>query len=178
MDFTHLIESETAKLRELHQAIHRALPHRERDERSRREWAAACRTFHAYVSPLDRYLQPAYNEYSYAGRELREFAIRFLELDPWFFRSGYIKETLLTRLKRTELSALEKDRLRLVLLDAVNRRGVREFRYYCRLAALIAEPQLIGQLESAQCAQNPARSSRAQMMLGHIRQHQLRPMSD
>jgi hypothetical protein len=123
MDFTHLIESEGAKLEELHAAINRTVVHRDRDQRSRREWEAACAAFHNYVLPLDRYLEPACDEDRYTDRELLEFAIRFLELDPWFFRSGYLKQILITRLKRSDLDVSAKERLRRVLIDAVNRRG-------------------------------------------------------
>lgn len=71
-----------------------------------------------------------------------ERAVRFLEADPWFFRSGYVKADLLRFIKRTDLSPAYRRRLRRVLLAAVSHRDRREFRYYCRLARTLDDPEL------------------------------------
>jgi hypothetical protein len=171
MDFTRLIESESAKLKELHAAITRTVVHRDRDERSRHEWQDACTAFHAHVSPLAKLLEPACGQQRYTDPELLEFAIRFLELDPWFFRSGYLKQILITRLKRSDLDDATRQRLRVVLMDAVKRRGTREFKYYCRLAAVLADEAFVGELAAACTGADPARIHRAKMMLEQVRRH-------
>src|SRR5438045_538714 len=63
-----------------------------------------------------------------------ETAVAFLEQDPWFFGSGYVKADLLRYLKRFDLPPPYDDRLRRVILAAVDRPLRREFRHYCRLA--------------------------------------------
>jgi hypothetical protein len=63
-----------------------------------------------------------------------ESGIRFLEADPYFDRSGYMKADLLRLIKRLPLEPEQAHRLRAVVIDAVERRGGREFRAYCRLA--------------------------------------------
>lgn len=63
-----------------------------------------------------------------------ETAIAFLEADPWFFRSGYEKETLIRHLKRTPMRLALSERLGDVVLAAIDGRDRREFRHYCRLA--------------------------------------------
>lgn|SRR5215831_8198277 len=63
-----------------------------------------------------------------------ESAIDFLEADPWFFRSGYIKARLTRLINRLSLTAEQVDRLRSVVLNIVDRRDGQEFRAYCRLA--------------------------------------------
>ena len=101
-----------------------------------------------------------------------EFVVCFLEVDPWFFRSGYLKGIFLTRLKRSDLNDAIKERLRIVLVDAVDRRGTREFKYYRRLAAAIAGEGLVSALEKASENTDGAVANRARLMLNTIRQKQ------
>jgi hypothetical protein len=49
-----------------------------------------------------------------------EDAIRYLEADPWAFRSGYAKATLFRRLRHVDLDGGQADRLRWVLLHHVD----------------------------------------------------------
>jgi hypothetical protein len=65
--------------------------------------------------------------------------VAFLEVDPIFFRSGYIKADILRRLKRSPLSADQKARLRVMILGRVEGSDTREFRHYCQLARTIAD---------------------------------------
>jgi hypothetical protein len=74
--------------------------------------------------------------------EWRQAAILFLEADPWFFRSGYLKVRLLRALKRSTLSARERERLRQVIVAVVDSRHRQEFRAYGQLAARIATDDL------------------------------------
>ena len=98
---------------------------------------------------------------------MREFAIGFIELDPWFFNSGYIKARFLQRLKRCSLTAIQSSQLNAVLLDAARNRGGREYRRYCRLAAIIANQELVKELEELSLAEGAA-GSRARLMLKAI----------
>lgn len=67
-----------------------------------------------------------------------ESAVCFLEADPWFFRSGYVKADLLHCIKRMDLSEDYRSRLQQVVLHAVLGRDRRELRSYRSLAAKIA----------------------------------------
>lgn len=172
VDFTELIAEEGAKLRGLHAQVHRTFLHRDSDAKSRLEWERACDAFHSYISRLNPYIERACKKVRYADKNLLEFVVCFLEVDPWFFRSGYLKQIFLTRLKRSDLNEATKGRLRSVLLDAVNRRGTREFKYYCRLAAVIGDEGLVAALEKASDDSDCAVANRAKLMLGTIRQRQ------
>lgn len=171
MEIHKLIRDEAAKLQKLHAAIHETFVHRDRDARSRQVWSDACKAFHTYVSAIDGYLDRACNERRYVDREVVEFSICFLEINPWFFRSGYFKQELLTRLKRSELDKSAKERLRAVMIDAVSRRGTREFKYYCRLAVRLTTSGLVKQLQLASVGIDRSRASRARMMLNYIARH-------
>jgi hypothetical protein len=169
-DFAQLIRDETATVRALHARLHETSRLRGGGAGAYADWEDACQQFHTYASTLDPFLERACREKRYTDKDLIEFVICFLEVDPHFFRSGYLKQELLTRIKRSELRKPDWRRLRGVLMDAVNRRGTREFKYYCRLAAVIADATLLGQLDAATTGAPSARSNRARMMLAHIQQ--------
>lgn len=60
----------------------------------------------------------------------------FLEADAIFFRSGYMKQKLLTELKRRLLDKHEARRLQTIILSLVQKSDYRrEFLSYCRAAA-------------------------------------------
>jgi hypothetical protein len=170
IDFTQLIRDESAALRALDERVRSTCRTRDSGRHARDEWSQACHGFHTYISRLDPYLQRAFQDRRYSDTELIEFVVCFLEPDPHFFRSGYLKQDLLTRIKRSELTESVKRRLRGVLIDAVNRRGTREFKYYCRLAAAIADEGLRAQLDTIASGDPSARTSRARLMLARTRQ--------
>jgi len=74
--------------------------------------------------------------------------VAFLEADPMFFRSGYVAESILRKLRRHALSEPMKARLRSVVLDAVRRRHRRQFRRFSSLARDLDTPDLRRQLEA------------------------------
>ncbi len=121
-------------------------------------------------SPLYDYMMRFENP---ADIEATTFAMRFLALDPWFDQSGYIKEYFLHKLKKRQLTQKHIDYLNDILLDAVEHRGQREFRRYCRLARKIATSTLTHHLEvMVNYAEPSARRSRAKLMLQTIRTKQ------
>lgn len=130
-DFRELIKSEAEIIARLHRRVYETCLNRKKDKQS---WEKACLAFHSYTSELNYFLNRVYSEKEYADAELLEFVIVFLELNPMFFRSGYIKEEILRKIKRLRLTKKQADRLRNVLYDAVECRGTREFKAYCRLA--------------------------------------------
>jgi hypothetical protein len=72
-----------------------------------------------------------------------EYAIRFLEADPWCFGSGYVKSRLIRALLQLALDAETCRRLRGALLTAVDDdHNRREYREYVRLARRIADAEL------------------------------------
>jgi len=71
-----------------------------------------------------------------------ESAIRFLEADPWFFRSGYVKADLIRYVCRCSLMPDQAGRLREVVLNAIERRDRREFRQFANLAKAVQSDEL------------------------------------
>ena len=99
-----------------------------------------------------------------------EMAIEFLEADPWFFRSGYIKAKLARFLKHVTLSNQQVRRLEKVLLKIVDERNTQEFRNYSRLARMIATPALIEALKERLADERLLCRLRATWMLSTIEQ--------
>lgn len=98
-------------------------------------WLAAVSRFRASIDAA--YPHEFWDDYDRLRRNDwsgLESAIRFLEADPFFFRSGYVKARLLRLVKRAPLDKAQTKRLRAVCLAAVDGRDRREFRFYCRLA--------------------------------------------
>jgi hypothetical protein len=69
-----------------------------------------------------------------------EMALRFLEANPWFFRSGYYKVDILKLLRKQPLSDEQCARMRKVILEPVRDRPVRETRAYARFAPKVSTP--------------------------------------
>jgi hypothetical protein len=169
MSFEDLIVSESQRLQSLHEAINETVVFRDRSPSANEAWRRACQDFHSYESRLDPYLERVYGDTDFKDQETIEFVISFLELDPRFFRSGYIKEEMLQKIGRAELAPKQLTRLRAVLIDAVERRGGREFRRYCRLATHICDDAVRSELRHLSSAGDSA-GSRAKLMLRYVEQ--------
>ena len=139
------------------------------------EWSKACIEFRHYQSLVEDQLDLIQKGHLVETEWLRHFAITYLEMDPMYFRSGYIKGMLLQKLKAVKFDNSETARLTAVLIDAIRNRGQREFRRYCRLAAVMQRPEVLE--EAVRLSESPDGrvASRAKMMLRYIddarRQH-------
>jgi hypothetical protein len=63
-----------------------------------------------------------------------EDALVFLEVDPWCFRSGYVKQTIARLIRHVQLTEPQRDRLLAALLNGVTVGPRWEFREYCKTA--------------------------------------------
>jgi len=80
---------------------------------------------------------------------ITELAITYLEANPYFFRSGYIKEEIAHILKRAPLSQDQKERLYKVLLSSASDKDQRKWKAYCNLATVIANSDFCTQLNTS-----------------------------
>jgi hypothetical protein len=96
-------------------------------------------------------------------------AMEYLEQDPWEFRSGYAKATLLRRLKHIEFAEPERIRLNRVLVRYVDV-GLRwDFKEACTLARNLDNDSLRGSLRSRLHAPDISVAVRALAMLLRLR---------
>jgi hypothetical protein len=112
-----MIESAT-EINRLQQRIHESFKRRDESEELRRQWSEACARFHATYGELCLPAGPEQNFYErlLAGDEdTVEIALCFLEVRPYFFRSGYIWKDMLRKIKRAPLKGEQADRLAVLL---------------------------------------------------------------
>ena len=162
-----LIEQESIIMADLHLRVHETYIDRGRNLKA---WKKACSEFCSYSSKINPFIIQIFKESEYNSEELKEFTIAFLELDPMFFRSGYIKEEILRKLKRSKLNSKQIERLLYVLECAVENKGTREFRRYCRFAQSISNQKFLNYLNNVYKYGEGKRRSRAELMLSYIRQ--------
>jgi hypothetical protein len=113
------------------------------------EHHAACAEFHgkfdqlAFPGGLSRQLARLAD----GNTDAVDDTIAFLTADPRFFRSGYIKEKMLRRLKHVSLSSPQRRELRRLVVRSVDRGGRREFHAYARLAGALDSAEVTQEME-------------------------------
>ena len=112
MSFKSQIQQNARVIGQLHQRIQETFAHRDDDDHSRALWQDACFEFH-----------DKYNELVFPGgtTEIRErlragdmraidYALDFIEVRPYFFRSGYLYKDFLRVLRNCPLSHSQRKR--------------------------------------------------------------------
>lgn len=93
-------------LRQLHAQVHECHAERDLGPAHRARWEAACAAFHARYDLLafpGGYAE-AYARIAAGDRRAIEAALCFVEVRPWFYRSGYIYRDLIRKLRRATLT--------------------------------------------------------------------------
>lgn len=106
MSFKSQIQQNARVIAQLHQRIHETFAHRDDNDQSRTLWEDACSEFHN-----------KFNQLAFPGgtSEIRErlragdkvaidYALDFIEVRPYFFRSGYMYKDFLRVLRNCPLS--------------------------------------------------------------------------
>lgn len=106
-----------AEIVRLHARIHATVALRDTSRAARAEWQQACADFHRRYDALafPGGYGAALEKFRAADPSVLEPALCFLELRPYFFRSGYMRTVLLRRVKRAQLSPDQRQRLDAVL---------------------------------------------------------------
>ena len=139
----NVFEANAAELEKLRKKVDEMFRQRSQSPKHEAAWREAARAFHA-----------GYDKLAFPGGLSREFellkvgdataieeAVRFLEADPWYFRSGYHKADILKMLGKHPLSEDQCARMRELILKRVRGRPVREVRAYARFAPKVNTPQ-------------------------------------
>ncbi|MES2448955.1 MAG: hypothetical protein V4610_00170 [Pseudomonadota bacterium] len=156
--------------REAHEDLHAAfawvVDPNDRDDPRTKCWLAAVERFRI---SLDRVLPTALREVDDGRRAISELhveeIVEFLETDPLFFRSGYIKERLLREIKKRLLDRSQTRRLQDIVLHIARTRDCREYRHYCHAAAAVDDVRLRSELAQLRSSDDLAVRRRALWMV-------------
>ena len=176
-DFTNFA-AKVAELNRLHKLVHESSGLRlrtgkaediERWEKAVKDW----KEFSGFGYPETKFYffenQTFLAALSAGDAEAKESAIKFLEFDPYYYRSGYIKSKLLVRLKNIKLSASEVKRLQKVICNAiVSPQPKCEFKYYARLLKNVGTPEFRKQLQHLSVPKFPYLHERKERCLQEV----------
>ena len=144
-----IIEAER-RAKELHSRVKETFTERSREPAAESNWRDACAVWHSSEFATDILWSDGFMaRLRDSQREAVSDAILFLEVDPWYFRSGYLKARLIRGLKRAKLTERDKLRLRNVIWNVARGRNRPEFRKYCALAVRIRTREFEDALLSA-----------------------------
>jgi hypothetical protein len=112
-----VIERAAVEINRLHATVHATSALRSTSSKALAEWKDACAQFHQRFDSLafPGGYGTALTRIEAGDAAAIEAAICFLELRPYFFRSGYMFKTILRRMKRIPLRAEQKVRMESVL---------------------------------------------------------------
>ena len=108
---------------------------RNRDKDSFDRWIEAYKAWCQFEHPIVILWDRAYLAQALEGdRGVIEDCLLYLEVDPWHFRSGYLKEELIRVLKKCPLLERDITRVHRLILNICRGQDRREFRRFCALA--------------------------------------------
>lgn len=107
------ITKQAQYIQRLHQQVHKTFANRDNSQADWQAWERACEIFHQnYHTALgfdggeNGLLEQLRRHDAYAI----EYAVCFIEVRPYFFRSGYLYQTLLKKLNHVPLSESQRQR--------------------------------------------------------------------
>ncbi|MGJ8677021.1 MAG: hypothetical protein ACSHX0_05860 [Akkermansiaceae bacterium] len=156
----------------LHRRMHVMSAIRNQSPKEHKEWEEAADAWHTHEHPVDRlwceeFMADLRESVPYAVEE----AIVYLEADPWYHRSGYLKERLIRGLKTAVLKNSDRVRLWNVCWNVAAGKNRREFRNYCSLAAVVGDADLIELLKGVSEERNIAAKGKFGFMLNYLQHH-------
>ena len=155
-----------------HKQIHATASRRNESALAWKVWQDTASAWHAQHYPTDKLWEDEFlAELRASKRPAIEDTILYLEVNPWYFRSGYLKERLIRGLKSADLTPRDRRRLWNVVWNAAAGKNRREFRNFCSLATVIGDTDLIRQLEEISPDQDAAAKGKFGYMLAYLRRH-------
>ena len=155
---------------QLHAAFSEVVDRNDETDPRTRRW---CNAIEAFRAACARVYPDALQKVELGAKHASELdtddMLDFLEADPFFFRSGYMKQKLLRELKRRTLDQHEGARLQAIIISVVQKPDHRrEFLSYCRAAANVDDERFRAELDLLEHSGNPNVERRANWVLGGL----------
>jgi hypothetical protein len=116
MTFRSSIRKNEIIINRLHKTMHSANEQKNKSIAHLEAWKATCREFHENYSRLIYLFQ--FSDYRVELRggntEAIEYAISFIEVRPYFFRSGYLYKDLIRVLRSCPLNKSHRERYQII----------------------------------------------------------------
>lgn len=166
----NIFEHNAAELERLREQVNDAFERRNQGPSKMAVWKEAALAFHAAYDKLafPGGLSKEFQLLQIGDPDAIEMAVRYLEANPWYFRSGYYKVDLLKLLGKHPLSDQQRSRLRTVILERVRGRPVREMRAYGRLAPKVATIEFEAELKAIAENSNRHAARHAKLILEYL----------
>lgn len=112
----HMLDN-AEEVRRLNARIDETFRSRDKTREGFEQWERACKEFHERYDALafPGGYSTAVERIAQGDAEAIEAALCFVELRPYFFRSGYMFKTLMRKVKRAQLDAKQAKRLEKVV---------------------------------------------------------------
>lgn len=154
-----------------HERIHATFSRRTESDRAWKDWEEVASAWHAQRYPTTKMWENGFlTDLRASNRQAIEEAILYLEVDPWYFRSGYLKERLIRGLKAANLTERDRRRLWNVIWNVAGGRNRREFRNFCSLAAVVGDSDMVRLLGEVSPERNNAAKGKFAYLLNYLRQ--------
>jgi hypothetical protein len=150
--------------------IDEALVNRGENQDAFQVWRDACDEFHDTVLSTDYlWLDETQQLIRNGERSTIEDVLLFLEVDPWYFRSGYLKEMLIESLKQAPLTDQDKARIRQIIISVAAGKNRREFRRFCELAARVISEEFENTIEQLVAQQDHESKGKFSYILRYLK---------
>lgn len=148
---------------------------RDQGKKARAEWHEACDAWHRIRHIADFMWSSVFLEkLRSSDKEAICDAILFLECDPWYYRSGYLKAKFVQGLKLASLSDRDRSRLRKVIMNVAVGRNRCEFRKYCSLARVVGDQSFLLLIEDKITKYDSSAQSKLIFLLEYLKMHGFR----
>lgn len=155
-----------------HKAVHETFAMRDENQEAWQAWKDACASAREITLPTD-YLwsDETRHRIKEGDREHIDDALLFLQTDPWFDGSGYLKEQLLDSLRQAPLTEEDKTRIQEMLIRMAAGRNCREFSRWCSLAVKVTTDEFERELDKLAKERDAECAGKFSFLLQYIRKH-------
>jgi hypothetical protein len=155
-----------------HKRIQSTSAIRSQGQKERRAWEEAISAWHVQKYPTDKLWSDEFlADLRASKRSAIDETLLYLEVDPWYFRSGYLKARLIRGLKAVNFTERDRRRLWNVVWNVAAGKNRREFRDYCSLAAVFGDVNWIESLEAVSPERDMAANGKFGYLLEFLRKH-------